>query len=82
VKFLCEVNAETRKLVKRSTREDDLEMDFTVEEMSPISTLEVAWEHKSLWPSDLYDETDFCFRVALTNKLELLKWARKEKKCE
>ena len=30
----------------------------------------------------LEDETDFCIEVALTNKLELLKWAREEKKCE
>ena len=28
------------------------------------------------------DETDFCNRVAQTNKLELLKWAREEKKCD
>ena len=28
------------------------------------------------------DETYFCWRVAETNKLELLKWAREEKKCE
>ena len=28
------------------------------------------------------DETSFCWRVAETNKLELLKWAREEKKCE
>ena len=27
------------------------------------------------------DETDFCSQVAGTNKLELLKWAREEKKC-
>ena len=50
-------------------------------EMSSISTLEVAWEHKSLWPS-WWDETDFCWQVAQTNKLELLKWAREEKQCE
>ena len=54
---------------------------FKIEEMSSISTLEVAWEHKSLWPSR-WDETNFCWRVAGTNKLELLKWAREEKKCE
>ena len=29
----------------------------------------------------LEDESDFCWRVAQTNKLELLKWAREEKKC-
>ena len=49
--------------------------------MSSISTLEVAWENKSLWPSG-WDETYFCWQVAQTNKLELLKWAREEKKCE
>ena len=50
--------------------------------MSSISTLEFAWEHKSLWPSLWKYETYFCWRVAQTNKLELLKWAREEKKCE
>ena len=49
--------------------------------MSSISTLKVAWEHKSLWPR-WWDETNFCWQVAETNKLELLKWAREEKKCE
>ena len=55
--------------------------------MSSISTLEVAWEH---FPWGTYDhdreeemdETYFCCEVAQTNKLELLKWAREEKKCE
>ena len=80
LKFLHLVNNEARKLVKRSSREEELKKKFKIEEMSSISTLEVAWEHKSLWPSWL-DETCFCYRVALTNKLELLKWAREEKKC-
>ncbi|CAL6331815.1 unnamed protein product [Bathycoccus prasinos] len=81
LKFLCGVNAETRKLVKRSSRAGDLKKKFKIEEMSSISTLEVAWEH---YPWDDYwkDETDFCWQVAKTNKLELLKWAREEKKCE
>ena len=84
VKFLHEVNSETRKLIKRSSRARDLKKKFKVEEMSSVSTLEFAWEkreNKSLWPSR-WDETDFCNRVARTNKLELLKWAREEKKCE
>jgi len=81
VKFLYEVNTETRKLIKRSSRASDLKKRFQIEEMSSISTLEVAWEHKSLWTSD-WDETYFCRRVARTNKLELLKWAREEKKCK
>jgi hypothetical protein len=81
VKFLYEVNSETRKLIKRSPRAGDLKKRFDVSEMSSISTLEVAWENKSLWPSN-WSETNFCSRVAWTNKLEFLKWAREEKKCE
>ena len=81
LKFLHGVNSETRKLIKRSSRADDLVKRFKVNGMSSISTLEFAWEHKSLWPS-WWDETFFCWKVAQTNKLELLKWAREEKKCE
>jgi hypothetical protein len=81
LKFLYGVNTETRKLIKRSPRARDLRRKFKIEEMSSISTLEVAWEHKSLWPS-YWNETGFCGRVALTNKLELLKWAREEKECK
>ncbi|CAL6400105.1 unnamed protein product [Bathycoccus prasinos] len=87
VKFLHGVNSETRKLIKRSSRKKELKEKFKVEEMSSISTLEVAWEH---FPWDEYDydaeeemdETYFCWKVARTNKLELLKWAREEKKCD
>ena len=81
LKFLHGVNTETRALIKRSSRKDDLRKDFKIEEMSSISTLKFAWEHKSLWSSD-WDETYFCWKVAETNKLELLKWAREEKKCK
>ncbi|CAL6424619.1 unnamed protein product [Bathycoccus prasinos] len=80
VKFLYDVNTETRDLIKRSSREGELKERFKVREMSSISTLEVAWENRSLWPTD--SERYFCERVAFTNKLELLKWAREEKKCE
>ena len=41
LKFLYEVNTETRKLVKRSSRAGDLKKKFKIEEMSSISTLEV-----------------------------------------
>ena len=82
LKFLYGVNTETRKLIKRSSRKGELKEEFKVKEMSSISTLEVAWENKSLWPSWWEDETWFCFKVAQTNKLELLKWAREEKKCK
>jgi hypothetical protein len=66
--------------VKRSSRAGDLKEKFKVQEMSSISTLEVVLEHKSLWLGIWY-ESDFCWRVAKTNKLELIKWAREEKKC-
>ena len=82
VKFLYEVNTETRKLIKRSSRKRELKKRFRVREMSSISTLELAWENKSLWSGYLWNETSFCSEVAQTNKLELLKWAREEKKCE
>ena len=86
VKFLYEVNKETRKLIKRSSRAGDLKKKFKIQEMSSISTLEVAWEHFP-WGTVGKDglrmyETDFCIRVAETNKLELLKWAREEKQCK
>ena len=57
LKFLYEVNTETRKLIKRSSRESDLKQEFKIEEMSSISTLEVAWEN--MWPR-WWDETTFC----------------------
>ena len=91
VKFLYGVNSETRKLIKRSSRAGDLKWRFEVSEMSSISTLEVALENReseSFWPSWLRTrppktpERWFCIQVAQTNKLELLKWAREEKKCE
>ena len=85
VKILYYVNTETRKLIKRSSRAEDLKENFKIEEMSSISTLEVAWENrenKSLWPRDWDGELSFGFEVAHTNKLELLKWIREEKKCE
>ena len=49
LKFFYEVNSETRKLIQRSSRAGDLKKKFKIEEMSSISTLEVAWENKSLW---------------------------------
>ena len=81
LKFFYEVNTETRKLVKRSSRAGDLKKRFKIEEMSSISILEFVWENKSLWWPSRWDETWFCSRVAKTNKLELLKWIREEKKC-
>ena len=82
VKFLYDVNSETRDLIKRSPFTDDWKEKFWIKAMSSISTLEFAWEHKSLWSGLLKDQTHFSEQVAGTNKLELLKWAREEKKCK
>ena len=84
LKFLYGVNTETRALIKRSSRAGDLKKKFRSEEMSSISTLEVAWEHMGAVNrcGREMDETSFCSQVAYTNKLELLKWAREEKQCE
>ena len=46
------------KMIKRSSRASDLKETFKVREMLSISTLEVAWENKSLWPS-WWNETHF-----------------------
>ena len=82
VKFLYGVNAETRALIKRSSRERELKWSFRVSEMLSISTLEIAWKDRSLGGSKWLFKRDFCEKVARTNKLELLKWAREVKKCE
>jgi hypothetical protein len=86
VKFLFGVNGETRKLIKRSSRKGELKKKFKIEEMSSISTLELAWEHCPWGTLINYNqrmnETYFCWQVAQTNKLELLEWIREEKKCD
>jgi hypothetical protein len=86
IKFLYEVNTETRALIKRSSRKEELEEAFHVEEMSSISTLEIAWDNVQ-WGTIhrnglVMDQPWFCWKVARTKKLELLKWIREEKKCE
>ena len=75
------MNSETRKLIKRSSRKSELRKKFKVREMSSISTLEFVWEHIPLYEGD-WTEPSFCWQVAKTNKLELLKWIREEKQCE
>ena len=62
------------------------ELKWAVWECSSISTLEWAWNN-SPWGEKsqsgrVMDQAWFCERVAETNKLELLKWAREVKQCE
>ena len=81
VKFLYEVNTETRKLIKRSSRASDLKRGLKFKRCRRYRLWKFAWEHKSLWWLG-WDESSFCHKVAETNKLELLKWAREEKECK
>jgi hypothetical protein len=86
IKFLYEVNSETRALIKRAMASGiTLEETFKIAEMSSISTLEFAWDNVQWGTIDRYglvmDQDWFCWRVTFTNKLELLKWIREEKKC-
>jgi len=57
-----------------------------VHEYTSISTLEWAWNHMDWGEKDtqgnVVDQAWFCWQVALTNKLEFLKWAREVKHCE
>ena len=84
VKFLYQTNPETRALIKRS--DVQLQNKFKAIEMSSISTLRWSWERnvrkntgENVW---WYHSTSFCHKLAQTNKLELLKWAREEKECD
>ena len=81
VKLFYDVNSETRELIKKAAHSGiKLAEKFKIKEMSSISTLEFAWENRPLWLFGT--ETCFCKKVARTNKLELLKWAREVKKCK
>jgi hypothetical protein len=83
--FFSQANSDGENLLKYA--EIDLsKLRWSVDECSFISTLEWAWNNmewgeKSYWGS-VMDQPWFCYHVALTNKLELLKWAREMKKCD
>jgi hypothetical protein len=79
IKFLYDVNTETRALIKRAMASGiELQKKFKIAELSSISTLEFAWDNVL---GNVIHQPAFCWRVARTNKLELLKWIREEKKC-
>ena len=65
---------------------DVSELDWSIYRCSSISTLEWAWNNikwgEKLKYGNVADKAWFCREVAGTNKLELLKWVREEKKCE
>jgi len=78
----------SRRAVKRAKIE--LREKFWVDDLSSISTLELAWEGfpwgtRARVPSGQViteNQEFFCWRVAQTNDLKLLRWAREEKECD
>jgi len=63
-----------------------LQEGWYIHECTSISMLELVWNNvywgKELDDGTVIDQAYFCWQVVRTNKLELLKWVREEKKCE
>ena len=61
-------------------------LSWNVHECTSISTLEFAWDNMDWGETfpcgNVKDQAWFCFQVAGTNRLELLKWAREVKRCK
>ena len=76
--FFREVNDESRNVLEYAGVEAS-ELGFRVHECSSISMLELAWDVGDFVK---HEQATFCVQVAMTEKLEFLKWAREEKKCE
>ena len=83
--FFSKANTECLNLIKYAGVNLS-RMGFAVYECTSISTLEFAWNNIKWGEKSnkgiVADQPWFCWKVAHTNKLELLKWAREEKKCE
>ena len=79
------VNKESRAAIRRAKIKMS-EKRFRVEEFSSVSTLEMAWERYPFMEKEIQGTAEptqphFCSRVARTNDLALLKWAREVKRC-
>ena len=76
-----------RLAIKRAKIE--LRRKFWIRELSSISQLELAWANYQWGGKGKYDDgeeytknqEDFCWSVAETNDLALLRWVREEKEC-
>jgi hypothetical protein len=87
IKMFYESCRASRSAVKRAKIE--LLERFYVQELSSISTLELAWEgypwgERRRFPDGkefTLNQGYFCWQVALTNDLKLLRWVREEKEC-
>jgi len=84
--FFAEANAKHVDLLEYAGV-DVSENYVSVNECSSISTLEFLWNNID-WGEDklndgtVVNEAWFIWQIAMMNKLEFLKWAREEKKCE
>ncbi len=83
--LFSDVNSESRGVLAYAGV-DVSKLGYAVHECSSISTLEWAWNNmpwgKKGDSGSVLDQAWFCSGVAFTNKLDLLKWAREEEKCE
>ena len=87
IKMFYECCRASRSAVIRAKIE--LQETFWVHEFSSISTMELAWEGYP-WGTTgrlpdgqefTLDQEFFCYRVAYTNDLKLLRWVREEMEC-
>ncbi|CAL6398878.1 unnamed protein product [Bathycoccus prasinos] len=83
--FFSEVSRESRGVLAYAGV-DVSGLHSTVWECSSISTLELLWNILPWGEKDddgiVINQASFCWQVATTSKLELLKWAREVKHCE
>ena len=83
--FFSLVNRESRGVLKYAGV-DVSAIPWCIVECSSISTLEFAWNNipwgEKSQSGRVMDQAWFCWQVAATNKLELLKWTREVKHCE
>jgi len=88
IKMFYECCRASRSAVKRAKIE--LPESFYVQELSSVSTLELAWEgypwgERVRYPDGkeyTLNQEFFSARVAYTNDLKLLRWVREEKECD
>lgn len=78
-KFLYDVNRRMRALM----RDGGIELSpwFQVRELESVSTLSFVWDAYNIrfWHAN---QREFFMKVVMTNKLELVRWLREEKKCK
>jgi len=83
--FFSKANTESMIVLKYAGI-DASKIRWFILDVSSISTLEWAWNNMNWGRKDpagkVVDQARFCGYVAGTNKLELLKWVREERKCE